>query len=235
LIQAVPDFAREDADDQEVLAQLAAAFTPEDVQLCYQLAVVGRRDLDLAPEPRGGFEMVLLRMLAFRQLGDGAVANAAAVSAPRVVAPSVPPAQPSARVTTASSPMASAAPSDWLGMVRQLNLVGPASELAAHCTLKERQPGKLSLVLDAEGETFRRPGLEEKLRVALSTLLNEDIKLEFVEVTREVIDTPARRQQAAVADRQQAAVKAIHSDPNVQQMVDMFGAVVQPESIKPIE
>jgi hypothetical protein len=38
-----------------------------------------------------------------------------------------------------------------------------------------------------------------------------------------------------VADRQQAAVKAIHSDPNVQQMVDMFGAVVQPESIKPIE
>ena len=237
LLQAVPDFAREDADDQEVLVQLAAAFTPEDVQLCYQLAVVGRRDLDLAPEPRGGFEMVLLRMLAFRQLGDGAMTNAGvAASAPRVSAPSMPTTAPSARVTaTAAQPSKATVPGDWLSMVRQLNLAGPASQLAAHCTLKDRQLGKLSLVLDAEGEPFRRPALEEKLRVALSALLNEDIKLEFVEVTREVIDTPARRQQAAVADRQQAAVQAIHSDPNVQQMVDMFGAVVQPESIKPIE
>jgi len=238
LLQAVPDFARDDADDQEVLVQLAAAFTPEEAQLCYQLAIVGRRDLDLAPEPRGGFEMVLLRMLAFRQLGDAAVTNTNS-SAPmrKVVAPTMPAAQPAgARVT--SQPIATSAatvPNDWLGMVRQLNLTGPASQLAAHCTLKERLPGKLLLVLDAEGEPFKRPGLEEKLRVALSGLLNEDVKLEFVDVTREIIDTPARRQQAAAADRQQAAVQAIHSDPNVKQMMDMFGAVVQPESIKPIE
>jgi DNA polymerase-3 subunit gamma/tau len=120
-------------------------------------------------------------------------------------------------------------------MVKQLNLVGPASQLAAHCTLKSREPGKLQLVLDAEGEPFKRPGLEEKLRLALSTLLGEDIKLEFLEVTSAALDTPARRQQAAAADRQQAAVQAINDDPNVKQMVDMFGAVVQPESIKPIE
>jgi DNA polymerase-3 subunit gamma/tau len=219
-----------------VLAQLAAVFTPEDVQLCYQLAVVGRRDLDLAPEPRGGFEMVLLRMLAFRQLGDAAVSSAGAAAAPKVTAPRAPSAPPaSARAVSAPARSVTALPNDWLGMVKQLNLVGPVSQLAAHCTLKDRQPGKLQLVLDAEGEPFKRPNLEEKLRLALSTLLGEDIKLEFVEVTRAVIDTPARRQQGAAADRQQAAVQAINDDPNVKQMVDMFGAVVQPESIKPIE
>ena len=42
------------------------ALPAEDVQFYYQMGLIGRRDLPLAPEPRGGFEMVLLRMLAFR-------------------------------------------------------------------------------------------------------------------------------------------------------------------------
>lgn len=227
LLQAVPDLDRDDADDPEVLNQLAAAFTPEDVQLCYQLAVVGRRDLDLAPEPRGGFEMVLLRMIAFRQLGD------AAVAAPmtRVVMP----ASNDVAKPSAANKVNGVVANDWLGMVRQLNLSGPVSQLAAHSTLKSRTPGKVELLLDGAGEPFRRPALEEKLRAALSELLGENIKLEFVEVAQTAIDTPARRQQAAASDRQQAAIAAIQQDPNVQQMVDMFGAVIQTDTIKPIE
>jgi DNA polymerase III subunit gamma/tau len=45
---------------------LAAALRPEVVQLWYQMALNGRRDLQYAPSPRAGFEMSLLRMLAFR-------------------------------------------------------------------------------------------------------------------------------------------------------------------------
>jgi len=237
LLQAVPDLGLDEADDQEVLAQLAAAFTAEDVQLCYQLAIVGRRDLDLAPEPRGGFEMVLLRMVAFRQLGD-AVASAPA-GAPAAVRSSVAVTAPAVRSADRTKPVQASnnmAGNDWLAIVRQLNLTGPVSQLAAHCSLKAREPGNLQLVLDVDGEPFRRPGLEEKLRQALCALLGEEIRLEFVEATQvAVVDTPARRQQAAAADRLQAATQAIHEDPNVRQMVDLFGAVVQPESIKPIE
>ena len=40
-------------------------FSPEEIQLLYQIAIIGGRDLDLAPEPRSGFEMTLLRMLTF--------------------------------------------------------------------------------------------------------------------------------------------------------------------------
>ena len=47
-------------------AALAQMLTPADVQLYYQMALHGRRDLPLAPDPRSGFEMLLLRMLAFR-------------------------------------------------------------------------------------------------------------------------------------------------------------------------
>ncbi len=49
---------------------LAARLAPEEVQLLYQIAIVGRRDLNLAPNPRAGFEMALLRMLAFRPQGE---------------------------------------------------------------------------------------------------------------------------------------------------------------------
>jgi DNA polymerase-3 subunit gamma/tau len=62
LLQLIPGSAGE---DDAALLGLAGRLKPEDVQLWYQMAVAGRRDLPLAPTPRVGFEMTLLRMLAF--------------------------------------------------------------------------------------------------------------------------------------------------------------------------
>ncbi|MGH8159662.1 MAG: DNA polymerase III subunit gamma/tau [Rhodanobacter sp.] len=74
LIQLIPGYQPEEgSDDDNALVGLAARMTPEDVQLYYQIATSGRRDLVLAPDARTGFEMALLRMLAFRP-GDGAPA-----------------------------------------------------------------------------------------------------------------------------------------------------------------
>src|SRR5690606_36010776 len=80
--QLVPDSAGE-ADGVDI-APLAAALRPELVQLWYQMALNGRRELPLAPGPRSGFEMILLRMLAFRPVEDG---GQAAASAPASAAP----------------------------------------------------------------------------------------------------------------------------------------------------
>src|SRR5690348_7190891 len=70
LRQLVPGFEG-DEPEREVLDVLAREVDPEDVQVWYQFAVNGRRDLPLAPDARTGFEMALLRMLAFRG-GGGA-------------------------------------------------------------------------------------------------------------------------------------------------------------------
>ena len=70
LLQTVPEAGDPDHPDRERLQALADALLPEDVQLFYQIGLNGRRDLPLAPEPRMGFEMVLLRMLAFRPDDD---------------------------------------------------------------------------------------------------------------------------------------------------------------------
>src|SRR5882724_3157479 len=67
IVQIVPEAAIQDEEfEADSLTRLAQAISPEDVQLYYQIALGGRRDLAMAPEPRAGFEMTLLRMLAFR-------------------------------------------------------------------------------------------------------------------------------------------------------------------------
>jgi DNA polymerase III subunit gamma/tau len=71
-----------EADGIDVDA-LASMLRPEVVQLWYQMALNGRRDLHLAPSPRAGFEMCMLRMLAFRPSEGGAVSTSATGQAPR--------------------------------------------------------------------------------------------------------------------------------------------------------
>ena len=71
LFQQVPATLAADDPEREELAALAKAVAPEEVQLYYQIALLGQRDLTLAPDTRTGLEMVLLRMLAFRPAEPG--------------------------------------------------------------------------------------------------------------------------------------------------------------------
>ena len=71
LIHAAPGFRDPERADWDSLVERAAQISPEDAQLYYQIAITGSRDLGLAPDPRTGLEMTLLRMLAFRPAGAG--------------------------------------------------------------------------------------------------------------------------------------------------------------------
>jgi DNA polymerase III subunit gamma/tau len=248
LLQAVPDLQLDEAEDIETYKRLASALSPEDAQLFYQIAIVGRRDLELAPDVRGGFEMVLLRMLAFG-VADGTQAQlsspapqvkaAAAASPSTATASPKPAAQGCANAAGAGCAGAAAAAGpgtvkDWPAMVAQMNLQGMVKELAAHSTFVGRQGNKVQLVLDADGEHFRRPQLEEKLAQALSAYFGEPVRLEL-SVADRALDTLARQQKAAADDRVQQARAAIENDPNVRAMRDMFGATVTPDSVRPTE
>ncbi|MGH8105411.1 MAG: DNA polymerase III subunit gamma/tau C-terminal domain-containing protein, partial [Arenimonas sp.] len=79
-VQLVPGFEVESTSAD--FATLASRVSAEQVQLWYQMATNGRRDLAFAPSPRAGFEMSLLRMLAFRPVKDGDAVVAPATSKP---------------------------------------------------------------------------------------------------------------------------------------------------------
>lgn len=105
LAQQVPAALDDSLGDREALLALAAQLSPEQVQLYYQIGIIGRRDLPLAPEPRSGLEMVLLRMLAFQPGGSrGASAVPAATAGSGAAAPQAATPGEAPGVGAASSP-----------------------------------------------------------------------------------------------------------------------------------
>ena len=115
LAQQVPETLSGDDPDHGRLAALAARLPPDDVQLFYQVLLIGQQDLPLAPDPRTGLEMVLLRALAFRPdsgppgpAGSAAPARQPAAgnhAAPRNAAPGSPaPGRAASRPAPGSGP-----------------------------------------------------------------------------------------------------------------------------------
>jgi DNA polymerase-3 subunit gamma/tau len=235
LLQAIPDLRGEDEEQDQALAALAGGFAAEDLQLLYQIAIMARRDLDYAPDARGGFEMALLRMLAFRPESPGAAmpSPAPAGGGTRAAPPARPAAAPGA--TSAAVPAASAGSTEWASIVAGLGLQGPAGQLAAHCVMLGRVKDVVRLRLDPAGDTFNRPQLVQKLTQALSQHFGEPVRVEIGLGDAGVSDaTPARQQAQAADERLKAAEQAIEGDPAVRAMRDVFGATVQPGSVKPL-
>ena len=232
LLQVLPELQTDAVDEDGALSALAARFAPEDLQLCYQIAIMSRRDLDYAPDARGGFEMALLRMLAFRPLSTaddeprpaGRATTRRTAGAATVAMPAN---------TGAAAPPAVESGSEWPAMLAALDLQGPARQLANHCVLTSRSGDVLRLRLDRSGEMFRRPQLEQKLAQALSTQQGRPLRIE-ISVSDVAEDTPARRQALVSDERLRAAEEAIETDPAVRAMREVFGATVQPGSVKPL-
>ncbi|WIE52486.1 DNA polymerase III subunit gamma/tau [Pseudomonas sp. GM17] len=121
IAQALPDGVDNGHGDRDRVLALAQALPAEDVQFYYQMGLIGRRDLPLAPDPRGGFEMVLLRMLAFRPadsadaprqplkpvgISQATVDSAQSVAGAAVAAPVVAAAAPVAAPVVEATPVA---------------------------------------------------------------------------------------------------------------------------------
>jgi len=216
--------------DSDFLLGLAARMAPETVQLMYQIAVIGRRDLALAPDPRTGFEMALLRMVAFhperQQAGLPAAPGVAVPARPLPAAPRPPAQQPSPKVTAAGADIG-----DWSAFVQTLSLDGAARQLAAHCALAAQSPFELRLTLARRNDHLLTDNLRNRLVVAVQERLGTAVKVQFA-VAEAADDTPAARQAQTEDDELRLARERIAADSNVKQMAELFGAEVIPESIR---
>ncbi len=229
LAQTVPEAVAAGTPERDRLFALAHRLDTETVQLYYQIATLGRRDLEWAPDEFAGFSMTLLRMLAFapevrdQSTGDRNL-EPASRSAPL---PATAPVSPTP-VADAPARQEAAGELDWIVLTNRLT--GGVKQLASHCTVLEQTTGLLRLRLP---ET-QKPLLEtfgDKLRAALGDRLGERMRIEF-----EFGDT-AGAAPAQVAAREQArrladAQAAIEADPFVQTVLRQFDAKVT--QIKPI-
>ena len=253
LRQAVSDYEGDELYAPELLERLAGALSPEDVQLFYQTAIIGRRDLPLAPDPRTGFEMTLLRMIAFRPAGEwltsrpGAADPAARAGGSITAAGASPGSAASAAAAGSASGAAGAAGrgegagttgssggDSWAAIVNALELSGAARQLASHCVLVGRQGPVVRLALDARNQPVRTPAQEEKLAQALSRYFGEPVRLEF-QVLSAGAETPALLARRVSEQELAAARRAFDAEPGVQGLRERFGATVLPDTVRPVK
>jgi DNA polymerase-3 subunit gamma/tau len=260
LAQTVPAALGEELPERSRLLDLAQAFTPEDVQLFYQIVLHGRRDLHLAPDEFAGFSMTLLRMLAFTlegatedqgapPAGRGNPAARAEPSRPggaaqrQTAAQTIPvydaaPPETPAPAAVESSPRTSGAKrdgfdGDWPGLVSRLKLGGMAKMLAQHCELKSYAGGQLELCVPEEHRHLTDKPYQDKLKTAVNEYFGEEVRLAIATGALTGM-TPARIEQDERQARQAAAVSAIEQDPFVQELVENLDAKVIESSIKPL-
>ncbi len=228
LVQHVPTMIVHDLN-VEFVAQLAKIISPEDVQLYYQIGLLGQKDLELAPDPRSGFEMVMLRMLTFRPVK---FENMTASSPNQTPAP-IPEVRPQIEAVAAAPILEKTLITDsWETIVSRMKN-GMTKQFASNCALVFLDETKCQLNLASEYESLLDRDSLAKLEKMLQELLNKPLKLR-VDVKPLMTQTPAQQFIHAQENRQQAAVEAIHQDPNVEYMKTHFDAQVLPESIQPI-
>ena len=246
LIQQIPDSYDEAMGDHQQLEQLAQSLAPEDIQLFYQIGVNGRRDLPLAPDMQTGFEMIMLRMLAFRP-ASAESASAVAPATPAVkegkpakteVENKTPTTAPAKQVVTkpaiTDKQPVTTDMDDWEELVNALSLGGVLNQLAMNCALQEKSANKIVLLLDPACENLLTRDRQDRLREELEKQLATSLQLEIT-AGQASNETPAQKQARLAEERRAAAEVAIQSDTNVQKIVDAFGAQINPDTIQPVD
>ena len=240
-------------DETDGSAALAERIDPREVQLYYQIAVTARRDLPLAPTQRVGFEMAMLRMLAFSPSVDPGARRSAPRSASMPAAPALrnpaptssasplpsarrEPAPPRPAAQTAQA-VAEAGPlriDDWSALLERCELGGPLGQLALNTVLLAIDGDVLRLGLKSVHEHLASPKLIEQLGRELGAALARPLRVR-IERVADAAESPADTRARSSAARRQEAHDGLHADPAVQSLIDTFGARIIDDSVRPLE
>ncbi len=251
----------DDTGQDEMINALSHRISREDVQLYYQVGIMGRKDLPVAPDPRTGFEMTLIRMLAFRPAAVATPETREAIARPTMnKTTKIKPEETKAGETSqthndklqgneavsAESVQAEAAQpivtgknvepegtSNWQSIIDEMALVGLVKELAGHCALKEHSKDKVHLVLSPDKEHLLNQTQKDRLSNALEMRFGKGTQLK-ISVEEPEAETPAQKGAREEREKQQAAEAALKDDDNIRAMEEMFGATLDEKSIRPV-
>ena len=236
VFQVVGSIETDDELGDEQLADFAGKLTPADVQLFYQTALMGRRDLPLAPDPKSGAEMSLLRMLAFRPVSDSAAGAAGGTGAEGPVQKAaLSPVKATMAPARPAEPTAAAGAKwqdpDWSHLIAGLGIRGSVKLLASNCALLRRDGNTVFLSIDPRSESLLTRERKESLSDALSVHFAEKLTVD-ISIGAAADETPLQAASRIADERIEAARVKLESDPNVQALKDMFDAELKPDSIE---
>ena len=260
--QLLPHAVDNSQGDREQVQALASAVSAEELQLFYQMGLMGKRDINLAPDLRTGLEMALLRMLAFRPQGvkeplpavqlKQAPMEPNPVKKHEPVATTVPIATeedlqaPStetehlshSQATDGVSENVAAKPlpadnSQWLTLFPKLPLAGLLKAVAAECVLLATDQGRLQMALDKQQVQIYNERHAEQLQQKLSDYFAKPVKLSIGQrEPNDDLQTPAQDRKAKQDARHQLALDSLQQDAVVQYFVQNYQASIVPDSVR---
>lgn len=223
-------------DAAEGLQHLAKLIEPEDIQLFYQIALIGRKDTPLAPTPKIGFEMLILRMLTFRPtvLPDKPLAAIQTATPDKETHPSHTISSASAK-SQATHPSAhpltpKLVPEAWGTVVKALNLNGAAKSIVEYSILATYQNNEVTLILSESQKPLLSQAQEHRIAVALSQYLGKTTKL-IIRTDKTKLNTPAAQQQQQQQAKRQYIDQTMQKDPKIQAIIKRFDATIVHESV----
>lgn len=228
---------------------LVTAFSPEDLQLFYQIALKGREELELAPTMVIGFTMTLLRMLTFRPAMKAATPPLAfekptqshayppgpvttEVPAEQTLAPTV--VSEVQKPATTEPPPLEKRPEDWASIISELSLTGLALNAVENAELIARDGRDVKLNVAKGHQSLFTPATLTKIEQALSEFYQSPIKVTLT--TDDAVQaSPAQQKIRLTQEKQQNAEIALQNDPLFQQLQQEFSAELVKNSIVPLK
>ncbi|MDG2107530.1 MAG: DNA polymerase III subunit gamma/tau [Woeseiaceae bacterium] len=223
----------EDDYSEKDISELANVMPVSDVQLFYQIAIMGRRDLHLAPDPRSGVEMTFLRMLTFKPAGTEVKISTGSKGSKGVDA---------VRLATKSktTPIQSMQPKnmekvwsdpDWGALVSNLELSGASRLLASNCAYLKREGSTVFLGLDPRSESMLTKQRKGFIADSLSKYFGENLTID-IEMGSAAEETPIQQESRKSDEQLEEARRSLEQDPNVKSLKSIFGANLQTDTIE---
>ena len=224
------------------LSEYDNSFEPEEIQLNYQIALMGRRDLDLAPSHKVGFEMCLLRMLAFKpHSSDDISKKDQTIKSKENVFEKNP--KPSINTDNAKkndkktisfkdSISIKSEKIIWSELVNELDINGATKTLADNCSFDRKEGDTFYLLLDKKSSSYYSKERENNLSQALSNFFKKTIiiKIDVGDLKRE---TPNQEKIREKNEKHDEAILGLQVDPKIKEIENTFsGASLDSDSIK---
>ena len=194
---------------------------------------MGKRDLPLAPSPQLGFEMTLLRLLAFEPEKE---------MVEKKVEPKINPIKntetknPIQKNSTAKNTTVKNSKSkDWAALLSALKLTGIAQTLAQHCELKSFENDCVYLELESRQEPLLQAHYIDRIKTALKEYYQRYIAVEISLASQTLNNTPHLQAQRLASERYQLAEKNLSQDFRLQTLAKNFDAQILKGTIEPCE
>ncbi len=240
IAQNVPAILNEHFEKKRLRAICQKVSMP-DIQLFYQIALLGQKDLPLTPDKKGGFEVVLLRMLTFipdnqqwqadnqdstmiqiekqpiKTKAESVIETPANIVKPIVLEKEIKPCETPNTIS----------PSDWSQIIPQLKLQGISQELANHCICLAWEKEQIILQISKDYAILAGPNARKRIHKALEIYTGQKIKTFKIQQNLEQeIVTPAKEIEVVKEQKQQDAKQQMNQCPMVIALKATFDATV---------